>query len=202
MVVSRLVGLVRRDLDKLIACNVAFFGTFVAVSLYVSFFAPELHSYVMEIMAQAMRTDPLLSAAARAYFIKKNPLEALVITFLVNFFVGSLVTIILPGIALPSVPVALLRAALWGVLFPVGMGDRFCLALPTLVAEGEGYVLSMVPGLNLSLALLNPKSYGTSSRREALATVMREIPFYALLIAIVLIAAAAIEVSTVFLSMK
>ncbi|RLE84216.1 MAG: hypothetical protein DRJ39_03520 [Thermoprotei archaeon] len=57
----------------------------------------------------------------------------------------------------------------------------------------------MAPGINISLAVLNPrKYYNVDSRIKALLNALKEIPAYYSVIALVLFIAAIVEVATVF----
>ncbi|RLE76314.1 MAG: hypothetical protein DRZ80_01250 [Thermoprotei archaeon] len=188
-----------RDRKKLIACNALFFGVFLVASTYVGYFAIQLHESTRTLLVKNLKTDPIFSTAYEAYYIKKNPLEALFLTFMVNYFIGALLSITLPGFFFLTIPFAALRAMLWGVLFPIPLIHKFLPAIPTLILEGEGYAIAMAPGINISLAVLNPrKYYNVDSRIKALLNALKEIPAYYLVIALVLFIAAIVEVATVF----
>jgi len=201
-ILDKILFLVNRDKRKVILCNLLFFGSFIASSILVDVFAPELHEQVIAMIKEALQSDPLLSAAAKTY-LQKKPIEAFAVTFLVILFLGSLLSITLPGLVFMTIPMALYRAILWGIMFPATMLKGYLMALPVILLEGEGYAVAMVPGINLSLSLLKPeKLYGTRSRREALAVALREIVPYYVLVALVLLAAAFTEVFTVISLLK
>mgnify|MGYP000226888404 CR=1 FL=1 len=188
--------MVKRDWRKIVICNILYFGAFAASSVFVGLYAMELHEELMKILGAALERDPLLSTAARAYF-SRRPLEAFLVTLAVNTLLGALVTVTLSGAFFMTVPSALYRAILWGVMLPVTV-EKYYIALPTLLLEGEGYVLAMVPGLNLSLAVLRPERYDAETRLRALRNALREALTYYVLITTVLAVAAIVEVITVF----
>jgi len=103
-----------RDRKKLIACNALFFGVFLVASTYVGYFAIQLHESTRTLLVKNLKTDPIFSTAYEAYYIKKNPLEALFLTFMVNYFIGALLSITLPGFFFLTIPFTALRAMLWG----------------------------------------------------------------------------------------
>ena len=187
--------MVKRDWKKIIICNILYFGVFAASSVLVGLYAMELHEELMRTIIEELRRDPILSTAVRTYFAKKT-IEAFLITLAVNTLLGALATVTLPGLIFMTIPSALCRAALWGVMLPV-TARKYYLALPTLVLEGEGYALAMVPGLNLSIAVLKPDRYGAGSRWSAVKNALRETLIYYILVVAVLAVAALVEVATV-----
>ena len=109
-----------------------------------------------------------LGLAGRAY-ASGNVGYAAAVTFVVNFALGTLLCVTLPSL-LPgaAVPIAGLRALLWGILAaPVG-ADMARGMLPhsfTLWLEGEGYILAAVFGLLIPLALFRPQPGQSVGRR-------------------------------------
>jgi hypothetical protein len=79
-----------------------------------------------------------------------NLLGAMLVTFLVNLVLGSAVVLTLPSAILPlaAVPMGVYRAMLGGLLFAPtdvsGLGPTLWWHVPTIVLEGEAYVVAML----------------------------------------------------------
>ena len=117
--------------------------------------------------------------------------------FIFNLIVSSLVFISLPGFIFFPLSGALLlyRAILGGFLlytFPLRI---FLMALPTVVLEGEAYVLAASGGTLVGMSWVKPvwTNRAQSSRLEALRTMLKEFMRIYLTLAILLFAAAIAE---------
>ena len=151
--------------------HLVYFGLVIAVSVLV-YDLPTLQKSLFVTVKQAITgmsvdvnqgfADPQnpLRVAGQAYG-SQNILWAAAVTFFINFFIDSVAVITVPSLVVPGsgVLVALLRAALWGVVVaPVFV----VLALPmlphvaTLLLEGEGYVLASFFGLLVAISLFRP----------------------------------------------
>src|SRR5262249_7616550 len=83
-------------------------------------------------------------------------LVAVVLTFVINFVVGSFGTIAIPSLIIPysGIVLAGIRAIVWGILFsptawpstPASIA-RLGLTMLLLFLEGQGYVLAMLAAL-------------------------------------------------------
>jgi len=117
--------------------------------------------------------------------------------FMFNLVVSSLFLTTLPGLLFFPLPVVSLvvRALFWGALLNWLPTSWLSIVLPTLVLEGEGYVLAGVSGVNLGLSLLRPDlAYEKSgfSRSEALKIALKEwLCLYGLVAGLLSIAAVA-----------
>jgi hypothetical protein len=74
---------------------------------------------------------------------------AIVLTFLVNLVLGSILVLSLPSLLIPfaGILMGVFRAWLWGVLFSPFGGEVELGLLPhalTVLLEGEGYVVAML----------------------------------------------------------
>ena len=135
----------------------------------------------------------------------RYPILAVVYTFLVNFCLGSVLTITIPGILLFFLApvIAFYRAALWGLLYAPTTPDLATvaiLALPTLVLEGLGYVLAVIPSTYLGLSWLMPRRVFHGEELTRVEAFKRELGSSVkayLWVAIVLLVAAVVEVTTV-----
>jgi hypothetical protein len=124
--------------------------------------------------------------------------------FVSNLVVSGYLLLTVPGLLLFAVPVGVLawRAAMWGVLLNGLSTPALLAALPTILLEGEGYVFAGAAGVILGLSWLRPRWVGLEdvSRRESLRRAMKECAHLYVLVALLLLAAAAAETLTLFMS--
>jgi hypothetical protein len=123
--------------------------------------------------------------------------------FIFNLIISSLVFISLPGFLFFPLSGALLlyRAILWGFLlytFPLRI---FLMALPTVVLEGEAYVLAALAGTLVGMSWAKPvwTNRAQRSRLEALRTMLKEFMGISLAVVILLFAAAIVETVAILL---
>lgn len=121
---------------------------------------------------------------------------------LFNLALSSFLVVTLPGLVFfPFSAAALLyRGFLWGVLLSQLPTSWFLATLPTVVLEGEGYVMASIAGVTLGLSWLKPdwmfKGEGLC-RVEALRKALRECVRIYTVVAMVLLAAAIVETATI-----
>ncbi len=118
--------------------------------------------------ALATKTNPL-GVAGEAYRSGSIP-RAAIVTFLVNFFLGSLAYITMPSILLPGFGVVLasLRAAVWGLILAPVMPALAYAMLPhsgTLLLEGEGYILATLFGMLIPIHIFQSRLGGNPLSR-------------------------------------
>jgi len=132
-------------------------------------------------------------------------LLAITYTFFINLSLGTVAYITIPGMLVfffaPAL--ALFRAAMWGVLFapttPV-LATAAVLSLPTLILEGLGYILAVVPSTYLGLSWLSPKRVFREerlSRKEAFKKELVNSAKAYVWVALILLVAAIVEVVSV-----
>lgn len=124
--------------------------------------------------------------------------------FFFNLVVSGFVLVTLSGLVFFPLSVAVLafRAVLWGLLLNQLPTTWFLAALPTLMLEGEGYVLASTAGVTLGWSWFRPKRLYNSeslSRVEALKRAFKECARVYVLVAILLFAAAIVETATITL---
>ena len=124
--------------------------------------------------------------------------------FLFNLVVSGFVLVTLSGLLFFALPFAFLvfRAFLWGVLLSGLATPLFLAAFPTLILEGEGYVLASLAGINLGLSWLRPKwAYEVEelSRLESFKKALWDCLRSYVLVALLLFVAAVVEALTVML---
>lgn len=122
--------------------------------------------------------------------------------FLFNFVVSGFLLLTVTGLLLFPLPVGMLvfRASLWGSLLSQLPTPVFLATFPTLLLEGEAYVIAGVAGINLGLSWLKPNwvSKNGSSRRDALGQAVRESAYLYVLVTTLLLAAAVVETFTLY----
>jgi hypothetical protein len=128
--------------------HLVYFGLFVAGALII-YELPDVQTIMMTgVQSQiAAKGNGPLAIAGRAYGTG-NVLYAAAVTFVINFFAGSLGMITLPSMIIPGCGtlLAVLRASLWGVLLGPSENTLARLMLPhtgTLLLEGGGYILAV-----------------------------------------------------------
>jgi hypothetical protein len=95
-------------------------------------------------------------------------LRAILLTFVVNLFLGSLLTITIPSLIVPfsGLLMGVFRAIVWGLLLspaePKFRGAMIPHSL-TLLLEGQGYILAMLAAYVLGRALIWPSSVGVET---------------------------------------
>jgi len=100
------------------------------------------------------------SVGAEVFSLKSSNVVLLVVSiFFFNLVVSGFVLVTLTGLALFVLPFGFLsvRAFLWGRLLEGLSTPLFLAALPTLILEGEGYVMASLAGIILGLSWLKPR---------------------------------------------
>jgi len=157
-------------------------------------------------LAQIQATKAAVSAAfpglIEAYLT--NPLLAVAYAFMVNFLYGTMLWIALPGTVLFALAptLAFLRAFGWGGLFAPTtsvLASALAWSLPTMILEGLGYILAVIPSTYLGLSWLSPKTVFRGealTRKEAFKRELVESARAYVWVALVLLIAAVVEVTT------
>jgi len=132
----------------LLVLNVVYFGVAVLAAIY-AFANPALQSELTRVAADTFSPAGGLGPLVQAY-LGGELLRAIVLTFLVNLILGSLVFLTLPSAIVPFAGLVLgvCRAVLWGLLFAPTesstLGPTLLLHVPTIVIEGEAYIVAML----------------------------------------------------------
>ncbi len=130
-----------------------------------------------------------------------NELLMVGVIFIPNLVLSGFVWVTLTGLFFFGVPLFFLcfRAFLWGMLLSGLSTHMFLAVLPTLILEGEGYVVAALAGVNLGLSWIIPKwAYEEEkmSRFEAVKKALRDCLRIYVLVALLLFAAAVVETIT------
>jgi hypothetical protein len=133
-----------------------------------------------------------------------NALLMVGVIFVFNLVLSGFLLVTLTGLAFFGLPLFFLcfRAFLWGALLNGLSTPMFLASLPTLILEGEGYVLAAFAGVNLGLSWFKPKwAYGGEelSRLGAFKKAFRDCALIYVLVATFLFVAAVVETMTLVL---
>jgi hypothetical protein len=149
--------------------HLVYYGLVIAGSLLI-YELPEVQAVLMGKVREALSTNSNpLGVAGEAYLSGNIPRAALV-TFLINFLLGSLACITLPSMLLPGsgVFVAGLRATLWGLILAPATPLLAFAMLPhslTMLLEGEGYILATLFGLLIPIHIVQGRLGGNPLTR-------------------------------------
>jgi len=124
--------------------------------------------------------------------------------FVFNLGLSALAFVTLPGFAFfpLSIIVLLYRAFMWGVLLYHVPNWIFLLSMPTIILEGEGYVLAAVAGTLVGVSWIKPEwiHYEKSlSRRESLSRSLRECLAIYVFVIVLLFVGAIVEAMTLMM---
>lgn len=147
---------------------------------------------------------PLVEGEVPSYLLSEGWVLTFLFIFVWNLVLSAFLVVTLPGLAFFGLSAVLLayRGAVWGFFLAFASTPLFLAALPTVVLEGEGYVLASVAGTVLGLSWFKPGWVFRGenvSRRKALRKAFRECFYLYALISVVLLVAAVVETVTLYL---
>jgi hypothetical protein len=184
--------------------HLSYFGLYLVTACLV-YRTPDVHNAMQAIVQGQLRQGGgLLQYAASAYSTGNIAWAALV-TFSINFVVGSLVFLTLPSCVVPGsgVILAVFRAISWGLLLGPATWQQALVMLPhsgTLLLEGEGYILATFFGLMMAQLVFHRDSTASvrSNYTQGILLNLRG----SVLVALVLAVAAIYESTEVIWMMK
>ena len=189
--VQDVLGIFRKDWKLFLAVNVFFFGT-VLVGAVIALLSPSTQGAVIDIAAKGLTSGPFSGIGST--YESGNILGAALVTFVFNFFVGTLVDITVPSVIFPpwALFMGLIRALLWGIALVVPYGSltpaRLVPHYLTMLLEGEGYVVAIFACVRQIFAILDPQRFGEKSRWKAylhaVVDNLKLLPVVALLLAV------------------
>ena len=187
--------IVKRHKRAYIIINVVYYGLVATAMVYVAGH-PALQEALLGEIALSFTEGPL-AGVAEAY-AGGHVLQAMALTFLVNFFLGSVVVLLAPSLLIPfaGVGIGLIRATLWGLLLAPTTPELQAAMIPhslTLVVEGQGYILAMLAAWVLGRAFVSPSSVGAASWGAGYVRGLKDAGSVFLLVAAVLAVAAVYE---------
>jgi len=151
-----------------IVLNLVYYGLVICGMIYVAF-NPSLQQSLIKLVGSAFTEGPL-SAVGSAY-TGGQVLQAMVLTFVVNLFLGSIAVITLPSLVIPfsGLLMGAYRAVLWGLLLSPTTPQIRLVMIPhslVLILEGQAYILAMLAAYVQGKAFLWPRSVGATTRRQ------------------------------------
>jgi hypothetical protein len=153
--------------------HLTYFGLVIIGSVLVASL-PDVQAILLSNVRGALgASSGPLAAAAKAYE-SGNVARAAAVTFVINFFLGSLLVITLPSMLVPGsgVLMAALRSMVWGFLLAPTVTVLAYTMLPhsgTMLLEGEGYILAALFGLLIPVHIFQSSLGGTPLSRLARA---------------------------------
>ena len=144
--------------------NLLFYGA-IALGMLAVLHWPEIQALLTQSVQGGLRT-PKWAPVVHAY-TGGHVLRAALITFAVNFLLGTAIEISLPSLFLPFVGIAfgVFRGVLWGLIFGPGANGYFHLLSthwPVMLLEGQGYILGMLSVYIHGKAIVKPSSVGAA----------------------------------------
>jgi len=170
--------------------NVAYYGIVILAMAY-SALDPSLRQPLNQAVVEGFTQGPL-SSMGSAYG-GGQIIMAMVLTFVVNLFLGSFVSITLPSMLIPfsGLLVGAFRAVTWGLIFtPVPFQAYLVPHYLTLLIEGQAYVLVMLAAYLQGIGLVRPSLIGESDRKRGYLKGLRlAIQLYPLVAALLAVSA-------------
>lgn len=168
-----LLGNPLQEMDRrsglLWSVHLGYFGLVVLAALVI-YELPMVQKLLLGVVRNELDEGAGPLAVVAKTYGSGNIVRAAVVTFLVNFFFGSLACLTVPSLLLAGagVLVAGFRALLWGMLLAPTVADLAAGMLPhsfTLWLEGEGYILAAFLGLLIPIALFQARPGQSLGRR-------------------------------------
>jgi hypothetical protein len=182
-----------------------YYGLVLCGMIFVVFDRP-LQQLLLDSIGQAYSQGTLIEVL-NAY-VKGKLLQAIGLTFVINLFLASFISINLPSLIIPfsGLLVGSFRALLWGFIFsPPGLvassGKTLIgvLTVILLLLEGQGYILAMLAAYVQGVTFLNPRLFGASTHRQGYWLGIKHSFNLYLLVVLVLAVAAVYEAAVVIL---
>ncbi len=149
--------------------HLVYFGLVMVGSLLI-YELPDVQDMLVAVIRAQLRGEKgPLGAAGQAYG-SGNILYAAAVTFVVNYFLGTIAMITLPSMVLPGIGlvVALVRPFTWGIILSPTSAQGAGGMLPhsvTMLLEGEGYILAAFFALLIPIYLFQVALGGTALGR-------------------------------------
>ncbi len=194
-------AIVKENHRVYIIINVIFYGL-VAIFMVAAAFNQPLQKQLLSLIGLGFTQGPF--AAVGGAYGSGQVLVAMVLTFVVNLFLGSLIDLTLPSLIVPfsGMLLGIFRAVLWGFLLsPASPQLRFAM-IPhslTLLLEGQGYILVLLAVYVQGRAFLWPRSAGVEGHWKGYLEGLKRTGLLYILVTITLLAAAIYEALEVIL---
>ena len=160
--------LVRENWKAYLVINAVYYGLVIICMIYVAF-NQELQGALLKQIGASFTSGPL--AFVGKSYASAQVAQAILVTFCVNLFLGSVAEITLPSLIIPfsGLLMGVFRAALWGLLLSPAHPDLRLVMIPhslTLLIEGQAYILVMLATYIQGRAFLFPKTVGLESHAK------------------------------------
>jgi hypothetical protein len=190
---GRLWSIIQAERGAYIYLNILYYGLVVLGMIYVSFFNPGLQETLIQAVGSAFTKGPL--GAVGAAYGSGQVIQATIVTFVVNLFLGSVVEMSLPSLIIPfsGLLMGAYRAILWGLILSPSNASLAGPMIPhslTLLLEGQAYILVMLSIYVHGKAFLRPSAYAVEGRLQGYLEGLRRTGWiYLLVVALLAIAA-------------
>ena len=176
--------------------NIMYYGLIGLGMLYATF-NPALQKLITDAVGTAFSQGPL--AAVGEAYLSGQTIRAILLTFGINLVVGSGATITLPSLLIPfsGLLMGAYRAILWGLIYAPNtpaLRVIFFPHLPTLLLEGQAYILVLLGVVIQGRALFLPRAVGATTRWQGYKQSLKLTGQLYLLVLLVLAIAAIYEV--------
>jgi hypothetical protein len=196
--------LIKENRGVYLTLNATYYGLII-VFMIVAAFIPDVQAELLKIVGSAFTSGPL-AYLGQAYF-NAEVHKAILLTFLVNLFLASLVYITLPSLIIPfaGTLMFIFRAILWGLIFSPASPTMRLVMIPhslTIVLEGQAYILVMFAVYLQGRAFLWPRSAGVEGFGRGYREGLKRTGKIYILVVLILAVAAIYEVIEVVLLAK
>jgi hypothetical protein len=196
--------LVQENRRAYIILNIVYYALVIVFMIYAAF-NQALQQSLLEAVGAAFMTGPL-SIVGQSY-VNAQVFMAILVTFVVNLFIGSFGSITLPSLIIPfsGMLVGIYRAILWGLILSPANPDLRLAMIPhslTLIIEGQAYVLTMLAAYIQGRAFLWPKRIGLEHRGQGYLEGLKRTGKLYVLVILTLLVAAIYEVIEVVIMIK
>lgn len=163
------LAVIKENRTAYIVINAAYYGLVILGMIYVAF-VPEVQQALLASVGEAFASGPL--AAVGGAYTSGAVLQAMLLTFVVNLFVGTVLQITLPSLIIPfsGLLLGVVRSILWGLLLSPAAPELRLLMIPhsiTLLLEGQGYILALLAVYVHGKSWLFPRSAGVEVEGSA-----------------------------------
>jgi hypothetical protein len=199
--IRRALEIVGENKRVYIIINVIFYGL-VVIFMVVAAYNQTIQTRLLALAGQGLTLGPF--AAVGGAYSSGQVLVATALTFVINFFIGSLFDLTLPSLIIPfsGMLIGIVRAVLWGFLLSPASPQLGLAMIPhslTLLLEGQGYVLVMLAVYVQGRAFIWPRSVGKETHGQGFIEGIKRTGVLYILVAITLLAAAIYEALEVIL---
>ncbi len=168
-VLRNAISIARRNWQAYATINFVYYGLVVAAMLFVASH-PEIQKQLLKSVGETFHGAGPLATLGAAYK-GGHVVAAIFLTFVVNLFLGSLLSITVPSMIVPfsGFLMGITRASLWGLLLSPADAKLSGAMIPhslTLILEGQGYILAMLAAYTSGNAFLRPRSVGVQTHAD------------------------------------